>query len=79
MSFDDFCKQFSATEDEREALLTLLSGLRMQCFLRQTEPIAVILLRTIAAEAERNGSWHVPHDIQERITMFLAERDRRKP
>ena len=36
---------------------------------------AAILLRTIAAEAERTGSWHVPADLQERLKAWVAERD----
>jgi hypothetical protein len=40
--------------------------------------VATILLRTIAAEAERTGSWEVPVDLQERIAAHLREQDRRK-
>ena len=36
---------------------------------------AAILLRTIAAEAKRTGSWHVPPDLQERVKGWVAERD----
>ncbi len=36
---------------------------------------AAVLLRTIAAEAERTGSWHVPPDLQERVRAWVAERD----
>lgn len=36
---------------------------------------AAILLRTIAAEAERTGSWHVPADLQEQVRAWVAERD----
>jgi len=36
---------------------------------------AAILLRTIAAEAERKGSWHVPPDLQARLRAWVAEWD----
>ena len=36
---------------------------------------AAILLRTIAAEAERTSSWHVPPDLQERVKAWVAERE----
>lgn len=36
---------------------------------------AAILLRTIAAEAERTGSWMVPADLQKRVRAWVAERD----
>ncbi len=39
------------------------------------EPIAAILLRAIAGEAERTGSWHVPPDLQDRVRAWVAERD----
>jgi hypothetical protein len=38
---------------------------------RAHEPLAWIILRTIAAEAERTGSWTVPPDIQEWIHAAL--------
>lgn len=41
----------------------------------QQGPFAAILLRTIAAEAERTGSWHVPPDLQERLRAWVAGRD----
>ena len=44
----------------------------------QQGPFAAILLRTIAAEAERTGSWHVPPDLQERVRAWVAERDGRR-
>ncbi|TXH41270.1 MAG: hypothetical protein E6Q97_37870 [Desulfurellales bacterium] len=34
---------------------------------------ASVLLRTIAAEAKRAGSWHVPADLQERVRAFVKE------
>lgn len=42
---------------------------------REGNDVTAILLRTIAAEAERTGSWHVPPDLQERIVAWVAERD----
>lgn len=75
MTFDQFCLQLKATDEEREALLTMLASYRLKRFLEETEPLSAILLRTIAAEAERTGSWHVPPDLQERVRAWVAERD----
>lgn len=36
---------------------------------------ATILLRAIAAEAERTSSWTLPPDLQERIWAWVAGRD----
>ncbi len=51
----------------------MLAACRLKQFLEATEPLAVILLRTIAAEAERTGSWEIPVDIQERIVTYVRE------
>lgn len=73
MTFDQFCLQFKTTDKEREELRAMLAAYRLKQFLEATEPLAVILLRTIAAEAERTGSWHVPPDLQERVLAFVKE------
>lgn len=40
----------------------------------QNTPFAAVLLHTIAAEAERTGSWTIPPDLQERIVAWAKER-----
>lgn len=41
----------------------------------EEEDYAAIILRTLAAEAERTGSWKVPPDLQERLRAWVAGRD----
>lgn len=43
--------------------------------IEEREQVAAVLLHTIAAEAERTGSWHMPPDLQERVRAWVAEKD----
>jgi hypothetical protein len=74
-TFDAFCSQFAVTETERRELEAILIAIRIRRLIEEREPVARILLRTIAAEAERTGSWEVPVDLQERIKLVIAGAD----
>lgn len=73
MTFDQFCLQFNTTDQEREQLRMMLATLRMKQFVELIDPVAIVLIRTIVAEAERTGSWEVPVDIQERMRVLVKE------
>jgi hypothetical protein len=70
-TFDDFCLQFNTTEQERSDLKVMLVSLRLRRLILEHEPMAMIYLRTLVAEAERTGSWMVPADLQERISFLV--------
>lgn len=73
MTFDQFCLQFNTTDQEREELRAMLAAIRMKQFIAEVDPVAMVLIRTLVADAERTGSWHVPVDIQERMVALVKE------
>lgn len=71
MNFDSWCLQWKVSDQERMQLASLLISIRIRRLIDEQEPLAVIYIRTLVAEAERTGSWHVPPELQERMTLFV--------
>lgn len=69
-TFDAWCLRNSTTEQERSELKVFLLSLRLKRLIHELDPIASVLVRTIASEAERTGSWEVPEDLRERINLL---------